>query len=202
MPFLIDDLIIFGVPALLALGTAKVARGPSDGAAGPPPASYAPQPYAYGGMPAYPMPQQPYAAEAYSPEPAYGYGYLAQNEVTLTKHGGHFYANVGYGDNVMNMLVDTGASTCCVGDEVWRWLKSLGIRSTGRGRATLAGGAVATTERFTFPYLTVIGSDNQSFLTVQDVEAQYLPGASGLLGMSFLEKCHVESNGNQMILRG
>lgn len=219
MVFIIDDLIIAGVVAACAGGYAGLVRSSKNmerdggGGAAPtytPPPSYAPPP-SYSPEPSYPQYDTPqYGGEqSYYQDQGGGYysdgytqGYPAQNEVTLNKHGGHFYANVGYGDNAMNMLVDTGASSCVVGDEIWRWLKSQGIRSTGRGSASLAGGRVASTERFTFPYLTVIGSDNQSFVTVENVEAQYLPGTSNLLGMSFLGQCHVTSHGNQMTIRG
>jgi hypothetical protein len=202
----------FGIAALLGLGgaTIKSSRNMENGGGNayrnqtpsysPPQYNPLPQPQGYGGYP-----------EVYDPGPSYGdpgggYGYQdygsPQNEVVLLKQGKHFYANVGFGDQVMNMMVDTGASPCVVGDEVWRWLKSQGIRSQGRSDVNIAGGVNAKAEKFTFPYLTVVGADNQSFVTVTDVDARYLPGESGLLGMSFLGRCDLQVSGDQMIIRG
>lgn len=197
MPFLIDDLIIFGVPALLALGTAKVARGPSDGAAGPPPASYAPQPYAYGGMPAYPIPQQPYVAqEAYQPQLYDGFN-PATGEAVAYKEDGQFTTTASYSSVNIPMKVDTGADICVIGDDAYSWLRDAIGNEMRQSEIFLADGRTVEAWHFTFPYLTV-GS-----ISLPEVQSCYIPGRrSGLLGMSFLGRCHIEMHGNQMILRG
>lgn len=213
MPFVVDDLILLGLaaaPIAGLLGLNKTSKSLDEGGSArqsytppqhfaPPQPVYSPQPPIHGhGAPAgFYDTEPPYAF----PDDGYGYGgYQPENQVILEKTGAHFYAKLSYGRCEMTLLVDTGATYVSVGDSIWRALKAEGIRSTGRGKATTAGGRVVSTELFTFPYLTL--TDGQGFITLTDVKAQYLPGESGLLGMSFLDGTDYRASGNQMIIRG
>lgn len=223
MPFGIDDIILFGLfgaPIAGLLGLKKTSEhlddsGPanrsySQTTAYSPPPYTAPQPYAPPPSQGYGDGEQFYGSPydgGYSPYEEMPYQqqgfHQPQNEVVLySQDGGRsFYANVGYNDRVMNMHVDTGATTCTVGDEVWNWLRKI-VPSEGSGTATIANGKRVSVTNFTFPYLTVIGADNQSFVTVTNVPAMYLPGGGCLLGTSFLNQTHYSAHGHQMIIRG
>lgn len=214
MPFIFDDLILLGLaaaPIAGLLGLKKTTDNLDGGGSAKssyshapvyaPPRSAPPPP-----IPTYETPAYDYSYEPYR-DPYGGHqdqGYPSQNEVTLySQDGGRsFFANVGYEDRVMSMHVDTGATVCVVGGDDWRWLRRV-VQSQGATGATMADGRRVSATSFIFPYLTVVGADGQSFVTVADVEGMHIPGqGGGLLGMSFLKRTQYAANGNQMIIRG
>jgi predicted aspartyl protease len=165
---------------------------------------FAPPPY-------YP-PQQP---QPQNNSPAYAHVYYAQpsedqrryaprpSEVRLHSENGYaFYANVEYGGQIMNMMVDNGSTYCVVGDEVYAWLQPSIGHST---RRTIRNADGRTTEvtLFTLPYLTVGDRQWQSTVTARNVETVHMPGSGcGLLGQSFLRQCDVRQSGGVMTIRG
>lgn len=178
---------------LLALGTilgggalvksSKDREGESGG-----PSSPQSQPYTYSQQPVYPMPQQYEGRRAEE---------RGQGEAVLrSPNGHHFYAVASYSGMNMQMLVDTGATHCVIGDETMRWLSGK-IDYSRQGSFGSIDGRTVQGSIFTFPYLTV------GDVTIPEVSCVHMPGTdANVLGASFLMRCHVEMHGNQMILRG
>lgn len=158
-----------------------------------PPTQYAPPPQysdqSYGQSTYYTQPEEQY----YQAPPA--------NEVRLERdESGMFYANVEYGGRVMNMMVDSGATNCVFGDDVWNWLKR-SVHSTN-GQSRLADNRVVANKEFVLPYLTA-GDKYGNMATAHNVTCNYIAGKGcGLLGQSFLQQCDVRSSGGVMTIRG
>src|SRR5688572_4378651 len=202
------------IPFLAAgAGTVYTSNKVSDDNSARPARSYEPQSQPYAPPPSY-APQQ-----AYNPTPQnYGYqpyedfsqGYQEydsgppMDEVRLSPTGSMmFYANVSFEGNIMEMLVDTGATNVAIGDREWRVLKRY-AQNTQRGSASTADNRSVTTTDFTIPYLTVLSKDQRSSVTARDIKIQYIHGSKGdgLLGMAFLGKCEFWYEGNEFVIRG
>lgn len=218
MPFIIDDLILWGLaaaPIAGLLGLKKTSENLDGDSARParsyepPRQSYAPPPPVYS-----PSPQSTghYAPDpyGYSPYEGFSQGYSEydagppMDEVRIAPDKQMmFYASVVFEGQVMEMLVDTGAANVAIGDREWSALKRY-AQNARKGSATTADNRSVTTTDFTVPYLTVMSSDQGSSITAHDIKIQHIPGSKGhgLLGMAFLSKCEFGYEGNELVIRG
>lgn len=222
MPFIFDDIILLGLaaaPIAGLLGLKKTSEN-LDGDSARPARSYQPPQGYVSPQQAYVPPVQTYAPQNtghYAPD-TYGYGpydgfsqgyseYDAgppMDEVRIAPNKQMmFYTKAVFEGNVMEMLVDTGATNVAIGDNEWRVLKRY-AQNVRTGSATTADNRSVSTKDFTIPYLTVMSSDQGSSVTARDIKIQYIHGSRGhgLLGMAFLSKCEFGYEGNEFVIRG
>lgn len=165
--------------------------------------SYSPQPIYAQPQGSY-TPQSSYAGQGHGHQTYYVQDQRQPKDqiVLHSVDGRGFYGNVRHGDWVMHMHIDTGASVCAVGDEVWSHIRR-SVQILGDGSATTASGQKVKTTSFVFPWLALVGDGGGNAFVVRNIEAMHVPGSKiGLLGMPFLRQCDVRMANDQMIIRG
>ena len=185
MPFLIDDLIIFGIGPALVAGMKYLLDGPPEDNGG----GHSPAPRWT--PPTSPQPPH-YAQRAASGRP--------QAHIPQARNG-HFYADVVFAECMtIPMMIDSGATHCVLRHDFLHKL-GLGHKLAGigwTGQIGTASGIVRTVE-FPLSHLRigdVVVSDVSAILLEHDTD-EYL------LGQSFLARLSsYEVRGGVMTLRG